>query len=59
MPVAYEGNDEILICDKEVENKFLKEWFEESDRDIENYERYEDEVLGISPSVNLNTYKCN
>lgn len=39
--IAYEGDDEVLICTPQSEQSLLKLWFNEGNRDVDDYDRVE------------------
>jgi hypothetical protein len=41
MLVVYEGADEVIVCEKKLEKKIIKDFFSEGGRDLEEYERRE------------------
>ena len=41
MLIIYSGNGEVLVCSRRAEVTLLKEWFDESGRNVEEYDREE------------------
>jgi len=46
--VSYVSEEEVIVCTKETEMQTIKEFFEESGRDIGEYDRIVDKNTGVS-----------
>ena len=51
--IVYEGEDEVLITTPENEPLMLKEWFDEADRNVDDYDRTvsKEVCIKVTPSL--------
>ena len=56
MFIVYSGHSEVIVTTKKKEAQTLKEWFVESDRDIEDYDREECNDACVEVRAELRVY---
>ncbi len=52
MLVVYEGMDEVIVFEKKKEKKYIKIYFKEGGRELEEYGRTEGNDVHIHPQIN-------
>ena len=56
MLVVYSSRNEVLVVSKDQEHEMIREYFIESDRDLDDFDREEhNSVLEISSSVRVDS----
>jgi len=58
MLVVYVSDSEVLVCTPDNEMETLKQYFTDTGRDLDDYDRHEEHDVAVKVEARLHSFQC-